>query len=191
MWCGRPFWGCRGEAEVCSVLTGDFFSRLPSPPPSRKRGKREITASYFPREILLVMTAIRDWDRRPKPSSGCETFRQVGPRRTAPKVICLAPSGSCLTEPVRPAGVNPTSLPLPAAKVFWEKGGRPTWFVKLAWPAAPEGLLLRCRLRSDLDVAWATPAALACRAPCIRPPGCAGHQNQPFPQAVAIQICRP
>jgi hypothetical protein len=40
--------------------------------------------------------------------------------------------------------------------------------------ASPATGILRCRLRSVLDVALATPASLACRTPCLPAAGCAG-----------------
>ena len=41
-------------------------------------------------------------------------------------------------------------------------------------PASPDDRRLRYQHRLGLDVAFATPAALAHRMPCPRPPGCAG-----------------
>ena len=46
--------------------------------------------------------------------------------------------------------------------------------MKAVRPALPATGILRCRLRSVLDVALATPAALTCRMPCLPAADCAG-----------------
>jgi len=46
--------------------------------------------------------------------------------------------------------------------------------MRVVRPAAPATGTLRCWLRSDLDVATATPSALVCQTPCLPASGCAG-----------------
>jgi len=53
--------------------------------------------------------------------------------------------------------------------------------MKVVRPAAPATGTPCCRLRPGLNVASSTPAALACRTPCLPAAGCAGPGCKPYP----------